>query len=309
MNGDEVRILTVHPGALGDCILFGHLLKRLDGEVTLLTGSERGKLLTGMEVIDRAVDFDSAPMHELFSDVPLDACHLPRLLGRYDRLISCFGGGDRRGEQRLAAMCGAKSAAFLPVRPPPGAQGHLLEIWSELLGLDPPGLLRSDPWVVPEISRINGRNSLGELGIRDGCGFAVLHPGAGSPTKCFPLGKYLDLADRIEMERVLFVIGPVEADLWSSEDIARISERFPVLTEPTLDVLAGILSKASLFIGNDSGPSHLAAAVGCPTVCLFGPTSPEAFSPLGARVETVREEQIEDISNERILEAVRDLRG
>jgi len=148
MNGDEVRILTVHPGALGDCILFGHLLKRLDGEVTLLTGSERGKLLTGMEVIDRAVDFDSAPMHELFSDVPLDACHLPRLLGRYDRLISCFGGGDRRGEQRLAAMCGAKSAAFLPVRPPPGAQGHLLEIWSELLGLDPPGLLRSDPWVV-----------------------------------------------------------------------------------------------------------------------------------------------------------------
>jgi ADP-heptose:LPS heptosyltransferase len=49
-----------------------------------------------------------------------------------------------------------------------------------------------------------------------------------------------------------------------------------------------MLARAGLFVGNDSGVSHLAAAAGAPTLALFGPTTPEVWSPLGPRVATLR---------------------
>jgi len=48
--------------------------------------------------------------------------------------------------------------------------------------------------------------------------------------------------------------------------------------------IAGLLSLAAVTVGNDSGPTHLAAAVGCPTVAVFGPTDPVVWAPVGSRV-------------------------
>ncbi len=64
-------IIAIHPGALGDCILFGRLLWHLNAAVTLVAGGAKGRLLTGMGAVDRALDFDALPMHEVFSDTPL----------------------------------------------------------------------------------------------------------------------------------------------------------------------------------------------------------------------------------------------
>jgi hypothetical protein len=50
--------------------------------------------------------------------------------------------------------------------------------------------------------------------------------------------------------------------------------------------IAGLLSLAGVMVGNDSGPTHLAAAVGCPTVAVFGPTDPLVWAPVGPRVRT-----------------------
>ena len=54
-----------------------------------------------------------------------------------------------------------------------------------------------------------------------------------------------------------------------------------------LPEIAALLSLARAVVGNDSGPTHLAAAVGCPTVALFGPTDPAVWAPLGAHVRVV----------------------
>ncbi|MGH2669848.1 MAG: glycosyltransferase family 9 protein, partial [bacterium] len=51
--------------------------------------------------------------------------------------------------------------------------------------------------------------------------------------------------------------------------------------------LAALLEAARVFVGNDSGPSHLAAALGCPTLVLFGPTDPAVWAPVGDRVTTL----------------------
>ncbi len=55
-----------------------------------------------------------------------------------------------------------------------------------------------------------------------------------------------------------------------------------------LRVLGALLSRAGVFVGNDSGVSHLAAATGAPTLALFGPTDPGLWSPLGQRVRVLR---------------------
>ena len=109
------RTLGVHAGALGDVVLFAHLLARLDAEVTLAAGRAKAELLANMRrgaraVVACAIDFDALPLGELFADAPPEQCRLPGLLGRHERLVSCYPGeGDRRAQLRLAAACGARS--------------------------------------------------------------------------------------------------------------------------------------------------------------------------------------------------------
>ena len=68
------------------------------------------------------------------------------------------------------------------------------------------------------------------------------------------------------------LLGPVERERDLGNDLDSVQP-------PDLRSLAGLLDRASLFIGNDSGPGHIAAAVGTPTLSLFGPTDPHIWAP------------------------------
>lgn len=330
-------ILAVHCGALGDCILFGQLLSYVSyvshlshvshlsqtpGEVTLVAPGRAAKLLAGMGVVAAAVDFDLLPIHEVFSDEPLDRCSLPGLVGRHDRLISCFAGGSAKAELRLAAMCGAATACFLPVRPSAETRGHLLELWCDMLGLadcpstgaaDRPGCRpagRPAPWPVPKEWRDRAGEAVSEATDGGDGPYFVIHPGAGSPAKCWPVESYAALAERLErLGQTVFVTGPVEADRWPRDTIDMLAARGGLLRSPSLEVLAGVLAGAAGYVGNDSGVSHLAAAVAAPTVALFGPTRAEHFAPLGKAVRTIQAAALEKISVDAAFDAIVELAG
>jgi ADP-heptose:LPS heptosyltransferase len=72
-----------------------------------------------------------------------------------------------------------------------------------------------------------------------------------------------------------------------------------------LYALAGWLARARIYIGNDSGITHLAAAVGTPVVAIFGPTDPAVWGPRGERVRVVSG-KLEEIAVHRVLEAARE---
>ena len=303
-------ILAVHPGALGDVILFGHLLSRLGGRVTLAAGGEKARLLAGAGVVARALDFETLPMHEVFGEAPPAGCRLRALLGTHERLISCFGGGDRRAEQRLAAMCCCGEAAFLPVRPPEGFRGHLLDLWSDLLGVPPAAAAEVQPWHIPSAWRKSAREELRRLGLAPRQAYLVVHPGSGSAGKCWRLRNFVELASHLAAPgglQVLFVLGPVELERWKRETVSRLHRRFPVLLSPPLEVLAGILASGAAYVGNDSGVSHLAAATGATTTLLFGPTRVEHFAPLGRSVRTIAAETIDELAVETVLGQIRAL--
>ena len=112
----------------------------------------------------------------------------------------------------------------------------------------------------------------------------VIHIGSGSPAKCWPATNFHALASALQKKgwHTALLCGPVECE----RQLA--TGNLPALHPPDLRSLAGLLAKAALFIGNDSGPGHIAAAVGTPTLTLFGPTDPQLWAPRGKRSQVLQ---------------------
>jgi len=298
-DGRDRTVLAIHPGALGDVILFGQFLTALGGHVRLVAGGEKARLLAGMGVVAEALDFESLPMEEVFSDSPAGRCRLGRALGRCDLLVSCLAEGDAKAQRRLRELTGAPEALFLPVRPPAGHAGHLVDLWAVMAGIRrvPPPL-----WSVPQAWRRRAEEVLASAGAEApaGAGLVLIHPGSGSRRKCWPLELFGRLAGRCcprssRGPAAVFVVGPVEREWWGGEVIESLRRSAGVVECPPLDVLAGLVHMATAYVGNDSGPTHLAAAVGTPTVALFGPSRPEHFAPRGPKVTVIAADRMEDI--------------
>ena len=120
----------------------------------------------------------------------------------------------------------------------------------------------------------------------------ALHPGSGSETKNWPLERWVAVAESLLSagpgRRLLLVGG--EAD---TERVTRLrallpNERVRFAQNLSLVELAGCLQSCALFLGHDSGISHLAAAVGTPCLLLFGPTDPAIWAPANPQVRVLR---------------------
>jgi heptosyltransferase III len=114
----------------------------------------------------------------------------------------------------------------------------------------------------------------------------AIHPGSGSPRKNWPRERWTELMARLE-EPVFLVLGEAEIEGWSGSSVAD-DKRIKVAINLPLLELATALARCRLFLGHDSGVSHLAAAVGTPCVLLFGPTDPAMWAPPGDQVRVLR---------------------
>lgn len=117
----------------------------------------------------------------------------------------------------------------------------------------------------------------------------IIHPGSGSPKKNWLLGYFIELARRLRAEdRVapVFLLG--EADDAAREGVMRNAPEIPRLDGLTVREAAQVLAAVHGCLGNDSGISHLAAALGARTVALFGPSRADLWSPRGPRVTVLQ---------------------
>ena len=133
----------------------------------------------------------------------------------------------------------------------------------------------------------------------------VVHPGAGKQENIWPVDRFAQLARTLAATvgaRVVVSEGPRDASV-----AARLLGACPgaVLWRADLRATLGLLHHADVFVGNDTGMAHVAAAVGTPTVAVFGPTDPRRWSPAGRWVRCVRSTsgRIEDARIEDVLEA------
>jgi heptosyltransferase-3 len=127
--------------------------------------------------------------------------------------------------------------------------------------------------------------------------YAVIHPFASAPGKAWPAARFKEIARNLNLEPV-FLAGPIDdLEPFGSFQSSRGS----------LKVTKSLLSGASLFIGNDSGPAHIAAAFGVPVVVLFGPSDPVTWAPWRTESQVLTAPSIADITPAEVLTAVESL--
>lgn len=145
---------------------------------------------------------------------------------------------------------------------------------------DLPNELPKEPQAEQHISR-----QLAELGIGE---FAILNPGAGWGAKRWPAERYGEVAGKLADQGIASILnyGPGEEELVRAAEAA--SGGTARAMSSTITELIALTRRARLFIGGDTGPLHLAAALRVPVVAIYGPTDPARNGPYGTRSVVLR---------------------
>ncbi|HET8579204.1 MAG TPA: glycosyltransferase family 9 protein [Methylomirabilota bacterium] len=275
-------ILVIHPGALGDVLQAVpalRALRRAGGHLTLAGQPRLATLLLGTGAAQAALGFDGLGLEALFTREPLSPAVKERL-ARFQRLVSWFGSRHDIYRERLSEI--SRECIVAPPVPEAGAR---LTVWRHLLDTLAPWGIGADadtaPLEPPEPWRDAARRTLAVLGAQRGRPLLVVHPGAGGSWKRTPaalLAEAIRSASREREVDVLIHQGP--ADRQPADELAAAFGKPTLhLVEPELPLLAGVLSECAVFVGGDSGVSHLAAAVGAPAVIVFPSTTRAQWEP------------------------------
>ncbi len=288
-----MKDLILHPGALGDIILSLPalaLLKKhwprsqltLGGNLDFIKVAARG-------LADRMVSLSTVPLHRLYTNSTLPDEDV-RFWNSFDRVVSWTGAGNPQFERRLMEVHPA--ARVVPWKPGPGVSDgrHVSRIFADSLVPWIPGgeALAAPHLSVDQRDFERGQEWLSEH--KHAGSLIALHPGAGSAAKRWAVDRFETLAHAIledDRASVVLIEGPSEAGI--AAGIARtlpLPRAVQAIGLP-LPTLAAVLSRCVAFVGNDSGVSHLASALGVPSVVIFGPTDPGHWAPLGDHVRVV----------------------
>jgi ADP-heptose:LPS heptosyltransferase len=261
----DSRILIIHPGALGDVLQAVPALRglRAQGRLTFAGQPRLGRLLVALGVADESRGFDGLGLEALFTDAPAPPA-VAAFLGGFTRVVSWFGSGDATYRARLAAL------AADPVVAPPVPDDDT-PVWRHLLTTVPAPTLAESLAVAP----------IRPGGARPGSAALIVHPGSGGAWKQWPAERFAEVIAAVTARHALAVTvhqGP--ADRAAVEALlAQLDRPVERIVEPELPALAAALAGARAYLGGDSGVSHLAAAVGAPSVILFPPAHLPRWTP------------------------------
>lgn len=269
----------IFPGALGDFLLALPTLRALRGQhpgarATLVVGEPLRALAAVAGPWDDVRSLDGAETAGLFGGT-----RRPGWLEGVDLVVSWLGASDPVVRTRVTAM--AARARFFSVERGTGVS-HAAVAYARAtgLGLDAEGLARG--------ARIDPPRSAVVDALLEGAGAPRLavHPGAGARAKRWDAAGFVQVAQwwRRAGGAVVEIVGPAEAgDL---PLLGGVTAR-----DLSLPDLAALLHRADAYLGNDSGVSHLAAAVGACGVALFGPTSRRRWRPIGSGIHAMQAER------------------
>jgi ADP-heptose:LPS heptosyltransferase len=310
-------ILLVRLSAIGDVLQCLHALADLraarpDAAIHWLVEDRCSALVKGHPQLDGIVVYERRRFSRallrpwLWPSALLDGWRLVRALRALRPTVSVDLQGNLKGAL-LARLSGAPRRIGLAAGEGGKEKAHLFA--TERVTLPPPPVHRS----------VRARALVAPLGVTAGAGhptvagiaeagssidawlaknglaagsFAVLHPGTSGfgEMKRWPAPRYSDLAERLRADRglaVLVTAGPGEGPL-ADEVVA--GSRGAAMRGPetkSLAELGALLVRAAVVVAADTGPAHLAALLGAPTVTLFGPKNPAVYAPVGPRASTV----------------------
>lgn len=241
---DAMRRLLIRPGAIGDVIVSLPAMEHLRCEYFEVWTASRTAPLIRFADRVRAISTTGLELLGVTATPP----QLLEELRSFDSIVSWYGANRQEFRDATAGL----PITFLPALPAASSTVHATDFYLQQVGAPPGAIPRIEVDAVRE-------------------DYAVIHPYSGSSRKNWPLEKFQALAAKLPM--------PVR---WCAGD------EDPPLPEavriPDLMDLSRWLAGAALYIGNDSGVTHLAAAVGTPTLAIFVASNPRVWAPRGDHV-------------------------
>lgn len=290
-DAPETRLLALHAGSLGDCVLAIHLINSLqrlwNTRATLIARSGIATWAKQRGIIDDAVSIDAAPPRFLFDD-RLEIPHeIKRYFEDFERVLSFLGDPTRTVARRIHYIAGERAFHIAPRAKTnsPDITTHITAQWAAQLSLQGLTVPTVEPVTVSntQTELSEHRNKLAQrLGSRGP--LVLIHPGSGGLKKCVPLEHLENVACRLAREvrgAVGWIIGPDERERFGQEYINKLLNSGAVIYEESIELAADLVCGADLYLGHDAGMTHVAALAGVPTIAIFGPTDPRVWRPLG----------------------------
>jgi len=311
MQSGYKRILAVKLADLGDLLTVTPALQALRAaypvsRIDLLVPPSSAALLSNNPYIDNILTFDKFPFDRKrgllsVSRMWQTAVFMTQLrLSRYDAIVLFHHFATRWGTFKFAAVAYATGARvragldngrgfFLNLRLPDRGFGamHEVDYWlslATLLGAENKGYR---PGIIIDAeSRARATNLLTDSGMNRANPTVAIHPGAGwySRARIWPAERFAAVARGLgesHNANIIVLGGPDEAEAAARiEKVAGKGGRVYNLAGCTSILeTAAIIEACDIFLGNDSGPMHIAAAVGTPVVAVFGPSNIQAWGP------------------------------
>ncbi len=273
---------------MGDLLLAAPALEALSrhyapARITALGHPERWGLLARSLPLDEVWDSREARWAHLFSDGVLPA-QIRERLARF-QLAMVFSPRPQSILQARLHLAGIPAVHWLPSFPETGVEAvaalqarHLAALGLHYVPL--PFKLELGPGQNKDLPELPGPGP-----------WLAVAPGSGHPMKNWPLAHYYEVSRALAWEYglgVAWLAGPAEGAMLPYLEALAQAQAQVLLANLPLARVARVLSRCRMYLGNDSGLTHLAAALGKPEVlALFGPTDPRVWAPLGPRVRTL----------------------
>lgn len=292
------NVLIFHNAALGDFIMTWPLAVALgrvlaQSRIMYVTASQKGQLAERVLSVE-SQDVESG-WHGLLSETPSLPETPTKLVKGLQTAVVFSQTPDVRIANNLRAIAGEVPVLHISPNPPPG-----VSVWDhQLLQLLHAPVIRN---AVEQVHKIVRERGLGPP--LPGKGKVVIHPGSGAERKNWPVERFVEVARQLKAagRSVVVTLGEVEREKFTSASIDTLRAFAEIRNCDTLFDLHVALAEADAYVGNDSGPTHLAGVLGRKTVALYGPTSDvAAWSPRGPQVKVLSF----DASTDDVIHAMR----
>ena len=292
-----LRVLIIRPGAIGDTLLMFPLLRALKNEqihITFVSNPTVLPLASLFGVADAVYDYGAVEWSELFSEAGIRAVFLRAILQRTDRAICWLRDPDEVVKRNLSST-GMQDVVIAPGRPAEASGLHIITYLAQTIGITLTEQERSKAFFPEPLNDAQG---------------VAIHPGSGGAFKCWPIMRFANVIRGLWKQNipVLLLAGPADTE--------RLATLLQLIGTPPMSALLKTIVNAPLievvdhlrhytvYLGNDSGITHLAAMLGLPTIVLFGPSSPALWRPVGPHVQVMYKDTLAEILVEDVMDMI-----
>ena len=299
------NVLLFHQAALGDFIVtwpIAMAAARLwpTSRVIYVTTGDRGALA------ERAIGVewrDVEPTHTLFQPAGEPTEPIRKLLAGATTILSFVSTGDDAWAANVRRLAPEAQLVCIRPRPPVDDARHVMTFQAEQLG----AVAQLQAAVGQMIRHVAAS---GATSARPGAaGDVLIHPGSGGAAKRWPIERFVQLAMRLRADgrSNTFILGEAERARLSPGTLADLRAAADVAEPQSALQLFERVRTARAYVGNDAGPTHLAAICGVPTLALFGGGEPIAstqWRPVGPAVQVVERSPLDDLSCDEVVPLV-----